>query len=120
MSPQDSLTVRICIQDALEALQRDVDGYLAGRYEEGRAAVERLDSTEDATRAARRAQGGSGGLWPFGRGSRWVGSGQGQGHGQGSRLRAARRVAAHSAVSCVQHFWPRDTSAKGRMPLNCQ
>jgi len=57
-------------QDALEALQRDVDGYLAGRYEEGRAAVERLDATEDATRAAQRAQGGSGGLWPFGRGSR--------------------------------------------------
>ena len=59
-------------QDALEALQRDVDGYLAGRYEEGRAAVERLDATEDATRAAQRAQGGSGGLWPFGRGSRCV------------------------------------------------
>ena len=52
------------------ALQRDVDGYLAARYEEGRAAVERLDATEAAANAVRHTQGGGGGLWPFGRGSR--------------------------------------------------
>ena len=61
------------MQDALIALQQDVNGYLAARYEEGRTAVERLDATEAAT-AARRPQGGTGGgLWPFGRGSRCAG-----------------------------------------------
>ncbi len=58
------------MQDALAALQQDVNGYLAARYEEGREAVEKLDATEAATAARRPAGGGGGGLWPFGRGSR--------------------------------------------------
>ena len=83
-------------QDALAALQQDVNGYLAARYEEGRAAVEKLDATEAATAARRPSH--SGGLWPFGRGSRSAGPNH---VGAGIHLRCEVPACVHTGVCHV-------------------